>query len=712
MADKSRTSSNASMDENNPFANDIPLPDNDDSATPPKRRHHRRLSSISKSHDDLENLEYAHFQNQCKTGSNATLSIIRLLTKLSEGYDRFARTMTSTVNLESNFVSKYTSKFNQDSTYLSTFQLLCSLTRDLAADFRDISVSIKAMTSPLMEFQRKCDAEYNNIYKKHEQCWNKYVSDESHLNAYADKYRAIINEQSAKFKLIELLSSGIMPPSDHKTLKKSWHSPSKLNKSVSKLLKKAQSQRRKVSFLNKNAQLIGDDHCSEMKNADSATDEKEMDDLYEYNTHLEIERMTEDKEDHIPLLYGMYKYSNTRNKLIKAEIGYSDQIGSVNHSMTQYEYVRKETMKAMRKMEIERLVHSKKVYDTLVAVFADDKHQITQKESFSSFVDSTQKLEPNNEFDRFLRASQQHEMRYVRPRSLVCSNLLISWRTPYHLLEDLMFVQPMNRSTLRVPFIFEYLMEHIEASDGVNDPDIFMVNPMSPKQSHIDHAFSFVSADGDQQRTMRTSDLLAIPVLTQQIHELYNCRHVPISDHHHAIILLKLWFHKSPEPIIPYYLYKMVCQFQSCDTVQQRSSFVAQILHQLSPVRLHCLARLVDICKKIVLQQHEITIIDLSYELSNVIIRNPCIKQWRHLDPLTNPNKDNVDDTHHLNVMLDPQSTYKLPLSPSHKEKRAQMAFITYILSNNVPQLSDKKVVNYGTKLAQYKLQNTQNDNQ
>ena len=136
------------------------------------------------------------------------------------------------------------------------------------------------------------------------------------------------------------------------------------------------------------------------------------------------------------------------------------------------------------------------------------------------------------------------------------------------------------------------------------------------------------------------------------------------------------------------------------NTTQERSEFVQyQILDNLSEIRIHCLARLVNICKKIVREQNEITIIDLSYELSNVIVRSPQIDKWRYLDPINNGENDNVDNERKFKIMLEPESTYKVPLSPTHKDKRAEMAFITYILSNHVPGLNDKKFVNIGPKL-------------
>ena len=160
---------------------------------------------------------------------------------------------------------------------------------------------------------------------------------------------------------------------------------------------------------------------------------------------------------------------------------------------------------------------------------------------------------------------------------------------------------------------------------------------------------------------------------------------------------------KSPEPLIPYYLYDRICSFQSMNTVKQRKQFIEQqILKHLSDVRLFCLSRLVNICKKIVREQHEVTIIDLSYELSNVILRDPTHKKWKQLDPQNNEN-ENIDDIRKLKILLDPETIYCDPLPPSHKNKRAEMAFITYILSNHVPILNDKKFVNNGPKLIMYK---------
>ena len=161
--------------------------------------------------------------------------------------------------------------------------------------------------------------------------------------------------------------------------------------------------------------------------------------------------------------------------------------------------------------------------------------------------------------------------------------------------------------------------------------------------------------------------------------------------------LLKLWLLQCPEPLIPYFLYQRLCEFQSLNTVQQRAEFAEKgILRRLSAVRLCCVARLVSVCKKIVKEMNDITIIDLSYELSNLIVRNPDIPEiaeWRHLS------HHEVDDEKALKVVMDPQSVYKSPLPPSHCTKRAEIAFTTYILSNHVPFLNDRKLVNHGQKL-------------
>ena len=182
---------------------------------------------------------------------------------------------------------------------------------------------------------------------------------------------------------------------------------------------------------------------------------------------------------------------------------------------------------------------------------------------------------PDNEFKAFI--NNQAVKKYIKPKKLNVTSLLNNWRTCYHLIEDLMHFQitkkHINKNTLKVPFIFEYLMEHIENKDAIKDPDIFMLNAISPKECNIDHSFAFqrkLSPDYDDKKEkenankedmIKTTDINAIPILQKQIYELSKCKPINITDHHHAIILLKLWFHQSPEPILPYYLYERVCSF-------------------------------------------------------------------------------------------------------------------------------------------------------
>eukprot|EP01084_Bolivina_argentea_P060691 110869_1 len=471
-------------------------PNSNNSNTSNKRRsgHHRRTSSFSRSYQDLESIEFTHLQDQCKSGANYTSSIIRLLGKLCDGYEKFGKNLSSTVEQENNFISKYTTEFFSDSSFSSSYKSLCSFTNDLATSFQQISMEIKTkMIEPLIEFQHECDTKYSTIYKKYEQSNNKYHSDKNHLNSYSDKYKIISVEESNKFKLIQLLSVGIMPSSDHKIFKKSWHSPSKFNQSVSKFIEKARTKTRKVSInLGSNSNNKDKDKHNGLI-SDTEDDNKEegdtVDDIYEFNTKEEIDRNNLDKRDHIPLLYSMYRYSNTRNKLIKYEDLFVQHIENVNHSMTQYEYIRKETMKSMKKIEIERLNQSKEIYLLLCNVFSGDKFQIIKQESFNTFKNSLLILSSENEFNNFISKSNNcniKDVKYIKPNKLQSNQMLIHWRTPYHLFENLMFkqinIKHINKNTLKVPYIFEYLMEHIETNNAIQDPDIFMLNAISPNQ--------------------------------------------------------------------------------------------------------------------------------------------------------------------------------------------------------------------------------------
>ena len=60
-------------------------------------------------------------------------------------------------------------------------------------------------------------------------------------------------------------------------------------------------------------------------------------------------------------------------------------------------------MKSMKKMEIERLIHSKKIYYTLTEIFDCDKFEITNNSSFKQFKQSIKTLIPDNEFNNFLK---------------------------------------------------------------------------------------------------------------------------------------------------------------------------------------------------------------------------------------------------------------------------------------------------------------------
>ena len=142
-----------------------------------------------------------------------------------------------------------------------------------------------------------------------------------------------------------------------------------------------------------------------------------------------------------------------------------------------------------------------------------------------------------------------------------------------------------------------------------------------------------------------------------------------------------------------------MCRFQAMDSAQQRHSWAAAVLGQLSAVRLECLARLVAVLKKAVKQQlgaGQMALIDLSYELTHCILRSPRVAKadWRTLD---------AGQMQKLEVELDPQSTYRAPPPPSDKWKRAEMCFVTFLLSNHVPMLNERKVVNKGRKLAEFR---------
>ena len=630
---------------------------------------------------------------------------------MCDNYDRFGKNVTATVETEIAFIQKYTMKYDHDSAFLASFGFLCQFMRDLALNFNRTAIEIKStMIEPMMQFQKQSEAKYTSIYNKHDAMNNKYISNQKHLSSHTDSYKKTAVEEANKFKLIRLLSASIMPSSDHKILKKSWHSPSKLTKSVSNFLKKAKSKTRRLSMSTLS------DNDTEHKSQSNEPANKSDGEMYEELTKLELEHNQNEKRAHIPMLYAMNTYSSTRNKLIKTENSYVAQIESVNHSMSQYEYVRKESMKSLQKMEIERLIKSRNIYCSLIEMFGSGKFDILQRESYKEFEQSTKRLVPHMEFEEFLAKALK---RYTKPKRLLPSKLLIDWRSPFHLFEDLIIYQiekrKINPNTLKVPFIFEYLMEYLDNGSAVRDPDIFSLNAISPKDS--DYAFLYqkqlhpeykddASSESDEVGLMKINDLYAIPILTKQVEQLYRCLPVNVRDHHHAVILFKLWLHKCPESIIPYYLYDRVCSFQLMNTVNERLQFVEnEILSNLSNVRVCCLARLVDVCKKIVRAQNDVTIIDLSYELSNVIIKNPNVDKWRQLDPISNSKDDvdDVDDVRKFNVMMDPQSTYKAPLSPSDKDKRAEMAFITYILSNSVPMLTDKKIVNHGDKLTKSK---------
>lgn len=114
------------------------------------------------------------------------------------------------------------------------------------------------------------------------------------------------------------------------------------------------------------------------------------------------------------------------------------------------------------------------------------------------------------------------------------------------------------------------------------------------------------------------------------------------------------------------------------------------ILLPLSTVRLCCLARLISICKEIISYGH-ITMIDMAYELTQYIVCDPRISMSNN-----NGLQLGVSNIH---LLLDPEMTYRRPQSPSDKRKRGEIAFVMFLLCNNIPFLNEESVVNDGPPL-------------
>ena len=119
-----------------------------------------------------------------------------------------------------------------------------------------------------------------------------------------------------------------------------------------------------------------------------------------------------------------------------------------------------------------------------------------------------------------------------------------------------------------MPFIFEYLMEHLETKAALRDPDVFLTNPVAPSMADKARWFAFDkalqpalvrSAVADDikeaEGRMRVGELMALPVLAAQVEQLCQCQWVCVSDHHHAANLVKLWLLRMPSPLVPLYAY-------------------------------------------------------------------------------------------------------------------------------------------------------------
>jgi len=341
-----------------------------------------------------------------------------------------------------------------------------------------------------------------------------------------------------------------------------------------------------------------------------------------------------------------------RNKLVMAEQRVIASAAKVQHSVDNFEYVRRGSLKALQSQEMERVRLTKATYlqftETLRADTSPFKLQNTAQ--FEQFESAVKELSAKQEFVRFVdRAKRDATARFVahNEKALNISAMLRPWRTSRHFFEDAMHIQMtqfnIDRKTLSVPFVFEFLMEHFETESALRDPDLFMTNPVAPSMADQARTFTFDTA-------MHPETIHS--VIADDVKEATKDEHSEARMHVGDVMALAVLF-----------------------------------------------ARLVNVLKKAMRAQRAqgngMALIDLSYEVSHCVMRCPRLSsdaEWNVL---------NAEQMEHgaLEVILDPQSTYTAPLPPSHRQKRAEMAFVTYLLSNAVPVLNDVKVVNTGQKL-------------
>merc|ERR1711920_452568 len=176
-------------------------------------------------------------------------------------------------------------------------------------------------------------------------------------------------------------------------------------------------------------------------------------------------------------------------------------------------------MKSMKKLEVERLVKSKNIFTLLSKLYNGNKSQ-----SFVEFKQSNERFVPHIEFEDFLGKASKN---YIKPSRLLASKLLIGWRSPFHLFEDLMWGQiekkRIERDVLCVPFIFEYLMEYLDTESAIRDPDILSLSALSPKDSDYEFVYfgqlhpEYKAKGKNEECLMKISDLFAVPILIKQV---------------------------------------------------------------------------------------------------------------------------------------------------------------------------------------------------
>jgi len=620
------------------------------------------------------------------------------------------------VTQELDFLARHNTDRDATSPFIACFEFLCALLRKLSTSLSESAFAMKSQQlAPLEERSRAWTAKLDSVSKAHAESLHKLRRDQHELAQQQKHYASACEAEKARFQMIRLLAAQCLPPNDHRTLKKSWHSPSRTARTVSSLIKRAKSKMLEPKELKLNG------------SGSSGSEDVGAEDLsvlsdFEEATKCEVDEIEHDKErEHEPRLYAMWKYVEARNKLARAEQRVVSQAASVQHSLDSHSYVRREGMKAMHEQELQRVRQTKAVYLQFTEGLRSDSapFKLADSAQFAQFEDAAKMLSAQQEFARFVdRAKSDATARYAPQKALNVTSMLTSWRTSRHLMEDTMHIQmtkyKIDRKTLSVPFVFEYLMEHLESRTALRDPDLFMSNPVAPSMADKARSFTYDSslhpdlihsavADDikEADARMKVDDIMALPVLTAQVEQLCRCQFVPICDHHHAANLLKLWLLRMPSPLLPMFVHGRVCKFMAMDTAQQRLSCAQSVLSELSAVRLAVLARLVAVLKKALKEQlgaGQMALIDLSYEVSNVILRSPSVAKdaWKALD---------AQQMGRLEVVLDPQSTYTAPLPPSHRQKRAEMAFVTFLLSNHVPMLNDVKVVNKGKKLGEFREQ-------